>query len=126
MDLLDLMPKEDDITIPLFNPNNLEDPMENPDGSQMTVTLCSEDADPFLDARFVAAKGYAELGKDAAPSKVRDINAKMLSEVTIGWKLTLGGEPLEFNQEKAEEIYKKLPWIVAQVFKYLKEQRDFT
>lgn len=113
MDLFDLTPKTEDLTVELKM--NGKD-VTNPDGTPMTITVMS----PFSanarkvlyamqDERVAKAKERGDTKLSAA--EIEEMQLETLVRTTVGWDLTWKGEKVEFTPELAKEVFTAAFWI---------------
>lgn len=135
MDLLDFVPKTDTIVVQL-TPPGLDKPLENKDGSVMSITLFAPYTDQYQGAMsalvkegLAQAKAADEAGDEYDPTEPENLrmkSAEFLSSITVDWNITMGGEQLSFSVEKAKEVYSTVFWIRPLIEGELKDSTVFT
>lgn len=132
MDLNEIIPTSDTATVEILHPIT-EEPMVNPDGSPMTITLWNAYSQEYKDIFYATAD--ARLAKAMAENKqvdrlsVKEMEEEslvMLAKITKEWNITLDGETPELTFEKALELYRKIPTLKNQLEKGKAESEAFT
>ena len=131
MDLQDLIPKTDTVTIEIKHPVT-EETMVNSDGSPMTITLWNVYSQQFKDVQYEHADVRLALTMEKGDDleiKASELDANhldMLAKITKEWSLTLEGKKVKLTQDKAKELYLKVVGLRPQLDKALKESEVFT
>lgn len=62
-----------------------------------------------------------------ADDEARDLDLDLYSACTVGWENMLdeSGEPIEFSQTKARELYADYPVIYEQVIRFVSDRANF-
>lgn len=130
MDLMDLKPREEDVTVTLVHPATKE-ALKNEDGSEMTINLLSPYSAAYreimysrADARLAKARKGQE---DELTAKEADMaSIETLSKMTTGWNITFGGDQPKYTEAKAVEVYNTLRWIKLQLEEELEQLEVFS
>lgn len=132
MDLLDLMPKSDDIVTVLRHPQT-NDILTNEDGSDMTITRYSpyskeyeEAADGQVDVALKKARASED--KDISFAESKALRTQFLVDTIKEWNITFGGEKIKFSKKKALEIISdpRAFWIKDQLEEEENNVKGFT
>lgn len=128
MDLSDLIPKSDTITVFLRHPITGE-PIKKDDGTDMTITVYGQHTEAYkaaiheqMDKRLEkAAKGR---DSKITASEMDATSAELLAKTTVAWNIQFNKKDYEFKIANAIQLYKdpKFAWIKNQV---LAEQENF-
>jgi len=124
-DLSSFKPKTDTVLVELVNPLNGE-PLFNPDGSPMSITVYGNHSsvyqqaqDEIADQRI--AKSFAS-GKVQDPTKslpktgdIREQTLEILVKATLEWNITMHKKSVDFSPEAVRSIYTDFPFIREQV-----------
>jgi|TARA_R110000824_G_scaffold80100_1_gene201664 hypothetical protein len=132
MDLNDLKPKTEDITVNLIHPGSGE-PLVNDDKekSNMTITVMSPNSAEYkkilhaqTNKRLKAMQGRRK--KDITAEELEASGLDLIVATTKAWNITLGGEKPEFNANKVREVYKTYSWIGSQIDEAVEDNEAFT
>lgn len=123
MDLQDLIPTSDTITIELVFKDK---PLTNEDGSPMTVEAYLPHSKVYKETRhkqadFILSKGDSQLKS----SEYEDLGYNFIVETTKGWNITLGKEQPKFSKKKAREVFEALPFIPELIREEVEKQEAF-
>lgn len=128
MDLSDLIPKSDTITVTLRHPITGE-VIKKDDGSEMTITVYGQHTEAYksaiheqMDKRIERAAKNKDTKVSAA--EMDNTSAELLAKTTVDWNLQFNKKDHKFTVANAVSLYKdpKLAWIKNQV---LAEQENF-
>jgi hypothetical protein len=126
MDLSNFIPKSDIGTFEIRHPITGEI-LAKDDGTEMSVTVYlphSKEYKAVVHEQNNKRIARAQKGKTVYTSEDLDeAVSELLVKTTKDWNIQLDGESVPFSQEKAREIYAKLPWVKAQV---MQQQDDLT
>lgn len=94
-------------------------------GKPMTITIYSPYSDKFKQVAHAQAKKRLSKAKGSEVKELtledyEDFAIGTMAETTSGWDIQFDKKALPFSEEKAQEIYRMLPWLVEQV----KEAQD--
>lgn len=131
MDLANLKPENDTITINIVHPQTYE-PLENDDGSEMTITVYAPHTKEYkkvqheqTNRRLKQAqknKGKVELTAE----DIEDATLEVMAKTTVEWNITYGGEKPELTVAKAKSIYDEVFWIREQIEEGVQDSLNFT
>lgn len=128
MDLSDLIPKSDVSTFNIKHPLT-EEVLIKDDGEPMTITVYlphSKEYKAAIHAQTNARIQRSQKSKGLYTSEeIEEATLDLLVKTTKGWSLQLDKKNLEFSQEKAKEIYDKLPWVKVQVLQAQEDYQSF-
>jgi hypothetical protein len=129
MDLLDLTPKSDEITVVLKHPAT-GDALKNEDGSEMTITLYAPHSKEYKKVLHEMTnkrlKKMQSKGKtDITAEELEEVSLDSLAKTTKEWNITFAGEQPKLSLTKAREIYEKVFWIKAQIEEAFEDSLDF-
>lgn len=131
MDLKDLKPKVDDITVTIVHPSTGET-LENKDGSPMTITMYAKHSKEYKAYTHSRTnENIAKSRKSGKPLEFRaeDLEAEeinLFANTTKSWDITYDGKKTQFSVDKAKEIYNELFWIREQLDDTLTSEDVFT
>lgn len=131
-DLNDLKPKSETIEVVLRHPAT-DEPITYPEGKvekPMTISVYNPWSAGYKKAihdqtnkRLVKA----QKGKKSSYT-AEDLEAgamELLSKVTTGWDIQLGGEKPKFTPAKAVQVFTDFPWIRDQIEEALNDTSGF-
>lgn len=131
MDLQDLIPKTDTVTVEIKHPVT-EETMVNLDGTPMTITLWNVYSQRFRDVQYE----YADVRLASSMSSGEEVEIRssdldanhidMLASITKEWSVTLDGKKVRLTKDKAKELYVKVVGLRVQLDKALKDSEVFT
>ena len=128
MDLQDLTPKSDTITITIRHPVT-DEILRNPDKSEMTVTVWAPHTAEYkkisykqLDKRLEDAR--KNKGDSLTAEAIEKGTIELLAGVTKEWNITFGGKVPPIKD--AKKIYDELFWLRPQVDGGMQDYLDFT
>jgi hypothetical protein len=124
MDLNNLVPQENTVTIPLVFKGEV---VKNDDGSDMTVTVYGPWTKQYRSSGFdLASKRLREnKGEELTFDQFEESSVELLAKVTADWNITYGGEKPEFTVEKAKEVYSHIFWIKPLLEQEINKAGDF-
>ena len=130
MDLKDLTPKSNIVTVAITHPSSGE-VLLNLDDTPMSVTVYAPHSKEYR--AYSHTQTNARL-KKAQETKVMDITSEeleqstldMLCNITKEWNLTYDNEMPELNLDKAKEVYTEIFWLKDLVEVGVGEAMDFT
>jgi hypothetical protein len=130
MDLKDLTPKSNIVTVAITHPSSGE-VLLNLDDTPMSVTIYAPHSKEYR--AYSHTQTNARL-KKAQETKVMDITSEeleqstldMLCNITKEWNLTYDNEMPELNLDKAKEVYTEIFWLKDLVEVGVGEAMDFT
>ena len=130
MDLKDLTPKSNIVTVAITHPSSGE-VLLNLDDTPMSVTIYAPHSKEYR--AYSHTQTNARL-KKAQETKVMDITSEeleqstldMLCNITKEWNLTYDNEMPELTPEKAKEVYTDIFWLKDLVEVGVGEAMDFT
>ena len=119
-DLFDLTPQKDTVTTKLVDPRD-QSPLEH-DGHEMWVERYLPHTSEYKKAQYKRTQKYLKAAQKKGDKNV-DVDlfeaeqdrVEVMAETTKSWQIFFGGEWLEFDEDKAKEIYTKAFWIVEQL-----------
>lgn len=131
-DLNDLKPKSDTIEITLRHPATDETITytEGKTEKPMTITVYNSWSAGYKKAIHDQTNKRltkAQRGKKAGYT-AEDLEAgamELLSKVTVGWDIQLGGEKPKFTAAKAISVFTDFPWIREQLEEALNDTASF-
>lgn len=129
MDLLDLTPKSDEITVTIKHPST-GDVLKNEDGSEMTITLYAPHSKEYKKVLHEMTnkrlKKMQSKGKtDITAEELEEVSLDSLAKTTKEWNITYGAEQPKLSLTKAREVYEKVFWIKAQIEEAIEDSLDF-
>lgn len=129
MDLIDLTPKSDEITVVLKHPAT-GDALKNEDGSEMTITLYAPHSKEYKKVLHEMTnkrlKKMQSKGKtDITAEELEEVSLDSLAKTTKEWNITFAGEQPKLSLIKAREVYEKVFWIKAQIEEAIEDSLDF-
>lgn len=131
MDLKDLKPKNDIVTVNLVHPQTGE-PLKHDDGKQFYVNVYAQHTRTFKESQqetiALFQKVAKERGKDATPTllEVEDAVNAHLARITVEWDFLYDGEKPKLSVKRATELYGEIFWIKDQIQEALEKTADFT
>ena len=98
------------------------------------VLVASEYSNQFREYVYSKVQAKIDKGEDDNSEADKKVNIKELKDqeaeeyaaLTVGWDITVGGKKPKLSKSKAEEVYKKWPWIVDQVKDAVEKKAAFT
>lgn len=103
--------------------------LKTADGAPVTITLLGLDSDRLKKRQNeltndVLKKGFRP--KRVTAEKGEDDRLTTLALATVGWEnIDLGGEKLDFSQDNARKLYRRLPWLAEQVDAFVGDRANF-
>jgi len=132
MDLKELKPQSDTITVELKHPST-EEPLLNLDDSPMTITVWAAHSKEYKAVIHEAAnkrlKKAAKNKNKQVDMTIEEIEQQGLDlavSVIKDWNITYGEDQPKFSRSLAEEIYKELFWVREQVDEAIESVDVFT
>lgn len=137
MDLKDLIPTTDTITVTVKHPSTYE-PLKNEDGSDMTITLYAPHTKEFKAAAYAQTnkrlkqaqtnKGKRQVNTsfEFTAEDLEESSVQLLAETTKEWNITFDGEQPEFSVNTAKQLYSEVFWIKGQLDEETQEYDAFT
>lgn len=127
MDLSNLIPSEDTITITIKHPIS-DEPLVKDDGKEMTITVYAPHSHQY---KMVMHEQTNKRLQKASKSKkftmsaeeIESASLEVMSKTTKDWSIQLNGKAPKFSQKEAYDLYAKLPWLKQQV---LEGQEDYS
>lgn len=112
-------------TVELLNPLTSA-PLKSDDGRPITVTVRGADGATYEDAQF-DARFRAQYAPDGARERrdfMDELASVVLGKVTVAWDgIAVDGSTWECNAEAATALYKRFPWIRAQIDAAVNDRR---
>lgn len=132
MDLKNLIPENDTVTVTLKHPGNGAT-LQNEDKTDMTITLYLPHSKDYKKQQHEMTnrrlKKMASGGKkdfNLTAEDLEDLTLEGLAKTTKEWNITYGGEKPKLTLAKAKEVYSEIFWIRGQVEEAISEAMDFT
>ncbi len=108
------------------------DPILQPGGKPVTITLAGMESNKFRKARNVIGNRYLKQSGGArypfaqTTEAAIDDQAFQLASVTLSWEgIVDEGQPIECNAVNAKRLYIKYDFLRRQVDEFVGEQRNF-
>jgi len=130
MDLKNLIPENETVTVTLKHPGNGAT-LQNEDKTDMTISF-------WLPHTKEAKKVQHEItnrrlkkmssGKkfEMTAEELEDLNVESLAKTAAQWNITYGGGQPKLTVTKAKELFSEVFWIRNQVEEAVAEAMDFT
>lgn len=121
---------KDDSTLTLVNPLTGK-PLQNDDGSDMTITVYGEFSQHYRDALYEQTEARIEKSRQDGVSRVpyKDLEAEtfeLICRVTKDWCLSTDEDGLvPLTPENVRRIYTDYPWVYRQVRGHLEVSANF-
>jgi hypothetical protein len=119
MDLNDLKPKSETITITLRHPVTGEVLKNDNTDTDMTIQLVSPHTRKYKAMLFKLSQGRLKDSKDAKDEPdfdtMYDFSVDFLVDMTTGWDITFEGTQPKFSPKIANKLYNDIVWIKEQV-----------
>ena len=129
MDLMNLKPESDTISVHLYHPVTGV-PLTNDDGTDMVVTVYASHSKEYkivtheqTNKRLKAVQNGKRA--DFTAQDLEEATLNLLSKVTCGWEITYGGEKPKFTVSKARELYEDVFWFKEQIEGAISNSLDF-
>ncbi len=112
---------EDTTIITLVDPDDLETPLTNADGSPMTITVLGPFSKKYKELNFkVQNKRLKHVQRTGGRMQVSaEELAASSREVLVGcvvdWNITVEDEPEPFTHEAVAKVFEEFPWVASQV-----------
>lgn len=98
------------------------------DGRPITITVKGADSETYEDAQF-DARHRAQFAPEASRERrdfMEDLACHVLGKVTAAWEgVAVEGSAWECNAEAATALYRRFPWIRAQVDAAVNDRRRY-
>lgn len=127
MDLSNLMPTSDTITVILKHPVT-DDVLMKDDGTEMSVTVYAPHSKEYKAAiheqtnkRIQKAQKSKKITFTAEEIDLASV--ELIAKTTKDWDLIFNKKQLKFSVAEASDLYQKLPWLKEQV---IEAQEDYT
>jgi hypothetical protein len=120
---------EDGVIMPVRHPTT-DDPLLS-DGAPITLRVCGQDSRRYREVdREHTDRRFKRMGRGGNTDlSAKELELERLERVvscTLGWEnVYLDNQPLSFSQENALELYKRLPWLVEQVNRFVQDRGNF-
>ena len=133
MDLMNLIPTTDEITVVIKHPSTY-DVLLNDDGSEMTITVFAPYSKEYkavvheqtnLRLKQMQSKGNRNTNIITA-EELEVATITMLAKTTKDWNITFDGKKPKFTIEVAKKIYEDVFWVKGQVEDGIAEGEVFT
>ena len=130
MDLIDLKPKSDTVTVNLVHPFT-GDALTNEDGSQMSITVDATHSKTHKEARYEITnkrlqKSQRGKNTDITAEELEENTLDILCKITSSWNITYAGSKPKLTPTEARKVYEDIYWIKDQIDGALTEAQDFT
>ena len=128
MDLMNLQPTTDTVTILLKHPVT-DEILKKDDGTEMSITMYATHSKEYKAAMHEQTNKRLLKSQKAKKNVIftaEDIDSstiEVLAKSTKEWDLQFNKKPLKFTIDEAINLYQKFPWIKEQVSE---AQEDFT
>lgn len=133
MDLMNLIPTTDEITVVIKHPSTY-DVLLNDDGSEMTITVFAPYSKEYKAAvheqtnirlKQMQAKGNRNSNVITA-EELEKATIKMLAKTTKDWNITFDGKKPKFTVDAAKKLYEDVYWIKDQIEEAVADSEVFT
>jgi len=107
MDLTDFIPNDKPIEVLIKNPIN-DEPLFNKSGSEMSITVLSKYSREFKKIAY-------DLSSEQDKEDTEDFGKKIIIKSILSWDITYEGKKVKLTEDKAKEVFDRLPWVADQV-----------
>jgi hypothetical protein len=126
MDLFNLIPKEDTITVEIKHPVSGEVMLKD-DGTPMTIKVYGPHSKQYKDALYTQTnkrltRSQKNRGKPFTAEEMENSALEVLVDTTADWDIQFDKKSPKFDPKACRDLYDKLPWIKGQV---LEAQEDY-
>lgn len=127
MDLSNLLPTSDTITVILKHPVT-DDVLMKDDGVEMSVTVYAPHSKEYKAALYEQTNKRIQKAQKSkkitfTAEEIELTTVELVAKTTKDWDLIFNKKPLKFSVAEATDLYQKLPWLKDQV---LEAQEDYT
>lgn len=127
MDLSNLLPTSDTITVILKHPVT-DDVLMKDDGVEMSVTVYAPHSKEYKAALYEQTNKRIQKAQKSkkitfTAEEIDLTTVELVAKTTKDWDLIFNKKPLKFSVAEATDLYQKLPWLKDQV---LEAQEDYT
>ncbi len=130
MDLKDLTPKSDTVTVEITHPST-GDALLNSDETPMTVTVYAPHSKEYKAHSHAQTnkrlkKAQTSKSLEFTSEEIEQTTLELLASVTKEWNITYDNEMPELTVEKAKQVYDEIFWLKDLVELGVGEAMDFT
>lgn len=121
MDLSDLKPKSDTVTVELKHPIS-GDTITHDNGKSMTITVYGAHSKEYkkiqnqiADARLEKSYQSGDRMQNMSMTELRESAMTLACKTVKSWDITMNGKKPKLTEEAAAEIFEEFDWILDQV-----------
>ena len=122
-DLKDLIPDDSPIVVELKHP-------ESGDALGMTITVASRHSAEYERYMYAKVQERVDAGdtgdKEFTLKELQDETRALYANLVLSWDIILDGKTPRVTPKKAEEVFKKLKWVVPQIEDAIAAKESFT
>lgn len=126
MDLKELKPNSETITVELVHPTT-EEPLLFEDGTPFSITVYAQHTREFKESQQKNVDLFQKKGKKKLTiMELEDSITDHLARITCDWNIQYENKKPKLTYQTAREIYNELFWVKVQIQQELEDAEVFT